>query len=669
MKADKISKLIKKDGYQWKFCSMGGIVRVNIQSGEDIAHLGELDQKLWTVLSCPIDSLEFDMDTLKMIDTDNDGYIKVPEVVSAAKVITDVFTNKDKVLEGCSEINLDDVNKGTEDGAKFASIAERILKVTGKSGNTISAADIAEVIASENHYNACVSYEKWVAAGEADAAIKPYGADTAAALGAVEGLSAKIADYFMRCKLINFNADCAASVDVSAEAVALISGENLSENIDKIAKYPLSHPSADGVLLYTAINPALKAQFDNLKALVLDKDYPGATGITEAQWNSITAKFGAYKAWIGSKAGAEVEGDGIEAVKIFISENARRFECELPAAAEIDYVNKVLHLSRDFYQLLRNYVVLSDFYANKQECKAIFNVGKLYIDQRCCSLCLKVKDMGGHADMANLSGMFLIYCQCVAPGKAPMNIVAVLTEGSVTDIRVGKNAVFYDNAGLDWRATVTKVVDNPISIKQAFWSPYRKLGNFITDKISKNAAEKESKSIANLQETADKPAAGAVDLKTKFDIAKFAGIFAAIGMAVGYIGQFIGQVVGGVKATPAWQTLLIIFGIMLVISGPSCFLAWLKLRKRNLGPVLNANGWAINAAVLVNNLFGKTLTSSAKYPIVKVKDPFAKKGTPAWVKILVVAVLVLAGLYLFGKFEKCGLKSPISYFTEQTITK
>lgn len=63
--------------YDWQYCSLGGAIRVKIASGEDIAHLGELDQKLWTVLSCPVDGLEFDRQTLDLIDTEHDGKIMV----------------------------------------------------------------------------------------------------------------------------------------------------------------------------------------------------------------------------------------------------------------------------------------------------------------------------------------------------------------------------------------------------------------------------------------------------------------------------------------------------------------------------------------------------------------------------------------------------------------
>ena len=56
------------DKYNWTFTSVGGTVRVKITSGADIAHLGELDRKLWTVLSCPAKNLEFDQKTLELID-------------------------------------------------------------------------------------------------------------------------------------------------------------------------------------------------------------------------------------------------------------------------------------------------------------------------------------------------------------------------------------------------------------------------------------------------------------------------------------------------------------------------------------------------------------------------------------------------------------------------
>ena len=352
------------------------------------------------------------------------------------------------------------------------------------------------------------------------------------------------------------------------------------------------------------------------------------------------------------------------------------------AAAKAQYkpLEKLLLLCRDYVTLLRNFVSFQDFYAKRgkallgREAKgespwAIFQAGTLIIDQRACNLCLKVSDMAKHNTQATDSGMFLVYCNCKhhATGQT-MQIVAAMTVGDIRNLKVGKNALFYDRQGQDWEAEVVKIIDNPISIGQAFWSPYRKLGEWVSGLITKSAAEKEKKSFADLTTKlqtapATTPAAGQAAQPAPFDIAKFAGIFAAIGMAVGYIGSFLTSLATGVKsiALTAWWALPVaIISLLLVISGPSMILAWMKLRKRNLAPLLNANGWAINADAIVNVLFGNTLTEQAQYPLVKMKDPHSKikKLTAGGKWAIAIAALVLGiaiavlALYCAG-FRMC----------------
>lgn len=117
--------------YNWQYCSLGGAIRVKIASGEDIAHLGELDQKLWTVLSCPVDGLEFDRQTLDLIDTEHDGKIMVNEVVQAAQWLTSVIKDKDLILKGDSVLSLDQINTDNESGKKLYDSARQILKNLG----------------------------------------------------------------------------------------------------------------------------------------------------------------------------------------------------------------------------------------------------------------------------------------------------------------------------------------------------------------------------------------------------------------------------------------------------------------------------------------------------------------------------------------------------------
>ena len=703
-----MAKKNQPKGYEWSYCSFGGVVRVNIRNGEDIAHLGELDKKLWTVLSCPTTGLEFPTETLKMVDTDGDGKIRVDEVVAAADWLCKVLKDKDLLVKGLDTLKLDQINTESEAGAKLYKSALQILSNLKLEKDEISVADssdsvaifaatgangdgvITEVSAEDEHlkevirtivekigsatdrsgaqgvtadhieafYTALADYAEWQKAGTAD--IFPFGDNTQAALDSANALKEKVADYFMRCKLIAFTELAAPAVDVSADRISAISDHNLTAEADEIASYPIARPSKEGIIRFDAVNPAWKARFDALRALVFE----GKESVNEEEWNAMLAKFAPYTAWKDAKKGESVESLGLEAVQALIKADDKAALLELVAADKaleeeansIDEVNKLMHLYRDFYKLLKNYVILSDFYSPDQTQMAVFEAGKLYIDQRCCRLCVRVEDMGKHADMAGLSGMFLLYCACVSKttGKS-MNIVAVMTDGSTRNLRPGTNGVFYDRDGLDYDATIVRVVENPLSIKQAFWAPYVKFWNWVTGLVNKSAAEKDAKAMESLQAGAEAAPADAAAKKAPFDIAKFAGIFAAIGMAVALLGGVLAAIVAGITKLPWWGILLIIVGIMLLISGPSCFIAWGKLRRRNLGPVLNANGWAVNSNVIVNIPFGRTLTSIAKYPKLKLEDPYKPK-TPLWWKILRIVLLLAViafGVLFFTDNLKC----------------
>jgi hypothetical protein len=139
-----------------------------------------------------------------------------------------------------------------------------------------------------------------------------------------------------------------------------------------------------------------------------------------------------------------------------------------------------------------------------------------------------------------------------------------------------------------------------------------------------------------------------------FDIAKFAGIFAAMGLAVGAIGTSLAAVAAGLFALDWWQIPLVLAGVMLLISGPSVFMAYLTLRGRNLGPLLDANGWAVNTRARINVPFGASLTGLAILPAGASRsliDPFAEKKRPwkTWI-VLSMTVIVVAALWYQGVF-------------------
>ena len=537
--------------YNWSFANVGGVTRVRIQSADDIRHLAELDKKMWTVLSCPVNGLEISADSLSLMDTDGDGKLRLKEVVAPAEYLCASLKDPQSLFEQADSLDVEN-------------IADESIKVIGErlmADGIVSLADVGAAIAA-------------VTIEEQPVPAAPLDADV---IAAYKEKQAEYAAYFEQEKL------------------------------------------------------------QKLGLALIAEDAP-KPGMTEKKFLEMGAQIADYEA---AKAAAETaNADALAAAK-----------------AEYEPLRKLLLIHRDFYRLLRNFITLEDFYDNEAGTIASFQAGTLIIDQRACHLCMRVHDPSKHDAQAPLSGMYLLYCNCEnkKTGKTA-HIVAAMTQGEVKNLSIGKNAVFYDNDGLDYDATVTKIIDNPISIRQAFWTPYRKFGNWIQEKINKSAAEKDAKAFDDMTNKGEGLMAnGEGEPKPAFDIAKFAGIFAAIGMAVGMIGTALVALFGGLAQLYWWQLLIVFVCILLVISGPSMIMAYMKLRRRNLAPVLNANGWAVNADAIISVPFGRTLTEQVAFPIIKIKK--GMKGWQKWLLALGIIVIVICILcvilHLYGFCWHC----------------
>ncbi len=726
--------------YKWEFVNIGGSFRVSISSGEDLAHLAELDPKMWTVLSCPTTGLEISDKSLKYMDCDGDGKIRVNDVVEVSQWITGILKDKDLLLKSSDNININSIDSSTEVGQKLYNSAKQILQNLGKEGTVISLADTADITAIfaktrfngdgiitaatadddalkatiaaivatigsatdrsgeqgvgadqvEAFYAALAEYSAWYNAMPQ----MPYADKTDAVIEAYNALDQKVRDFFMRSKLAAFSPNSTAALDIQTSSIEAISAENLAAKSADIAAYPLTHISGKAEIDINApINPAWDKYFQTIKTIAVE----GNT-ITEEAWDAIAAKLAEYTAWKAAKAGTSVESLGIDSIKSFIEQNNKAALLDLVAqdlavkeeSENIEMVDRFLYIFRDFYRLVKNFVTLHDFYDKSKETKAIFQCGKLIIDQRECHFCMRVDDAAKHSASAGASGMYLLYCDCTTkskPGK--MQIVATVTVGDIGELSVGKNGIFYDNSGLEWDAVITKIIDNPINISQSFWSPYRRMATAVENLINKSAADKDAKMMSKMTAELDNVSAKAKTLETPpaagaapatqatpvappFDIAKFAGIFAALGMAVGMIGTALTSIFKGLFALKWWQVIMLFAGIIMVVSGPAMVMAWLKLRRRNIAPLLNANGWAVNAMSKISIPFGETLTDIAKYPKIKLKDPYAKKGLPKWQRwtySIASFLVVMAVLWLLNIFAFIGpkLQSPLPWFNKEEV--
>ena len=705
----------------WSFSTVGGVKRVNIDSGDDLLYLANLDPKLWTALSCPVNDLEIDRKTLEIIDADKDGQIRVPEVIEAVNWINGLLKNPADLLKQDSVFPLSAINDTTPEGKVLLDSARVIIKSTGKENATTltveDTSDTAKIFAEtrfngdgiitedttsdpellklineimlytgsatdrggkqginsellQSFFEQCEKYAAWYA--QKDAApdtIFPLGPDTESAYSNLCTIRSKVDDFYIRCRLAAFDPQSTEILNLQVARVETITAKDLSACMDEIAEYPLAKIEANRSLpLSSGINPAWENAITTFKNLTVSKLFPGKENISEQEWNSIAGTFTAFAKWKSEKEGAAVEALGVERVREILSgdnktqlnsliDQDKALEAE---ANNIILVDKLVRYHRDLFTLLKNFVTFFDFYTPGS--KAIFQAGTLYIDQRSCNLCIKVRDMPKHATLASFSGMYLIYCDCVSRGtNEKMTIAAALTNGDIDNLVVGRNALFYDRKGLDWDATVVKIIENPIGIRQAFFSPYRKVSRFIETQINKFASTEDDKASASLKKGVEAVPLKAADdaakkepAKPPFDIGKFVGIFAAIGLAIGAIGTAIASAMAGFMKLEWWKMPIAFAGLLLLISGPSMIIAYLKLRKRNLAPLLDANGWAINARVIVNIQFGKALTQLAELPKgakINFNDPFTKKKSPLIPALLILSVIAGIALYCLWKYK------------------
>jgi hypothetical protein len=703
------------NNHVWRFFRAGGFDQVRLDRGADLAHLDQLDQKLWVALACPTSGLEFDTKTLALIDTDKDGRVRAPEIIAAVQWACSCLKQPDNLLKGSTSLPLSAINDAMPEGKQLLSSAKQILVNLGKAdapaitiedttdtvkifaqthfnGDGIVPADAADnpaVKAVLNDIMTCLGAESdrsgkpgvsqaqvdqffaeaqafsdWWKKSEADATVLPLGEATAGAAASVKAVKVKVDDYFTRCRLAAFDSRAINALNREEKEYFALSAKDLTVTAAEISSFPLARvePGKALPLLLDAVNPAWAGALATLHAQAVKPLIGDKSALTETDWATLQAKLAAFEDWSAGKAGASVQPLGLKRVREILASKAKdpinalivKDKAEEGNANAIALVDQLVRYHRDLYLLCTNFVNFKDFYDRGEP--AIFQAGRLYLDTRSCELCLRVEDAAKHNTMAGLSRAYLAYCDCVrkATGEK-MTVVAAFTNGDSDNLIVGRNGLFYDRKGQDWDATIVKIVENPISIRQAFWAPYKKLVRFIEDQVAKRAAAADADATKKLAERVQKVEKAAETgkasepPKSKIDT----GVIAALGVAAAGIGGMFGGLIAGFLGLGLWMPIGLL-AIILLISGPSMILAWLKLRQRNLGPLLDANGWAVNAKAKINLPFGGSLTSIAKLPPGSERDltdPFAEKKRPWKLWITLLVIVVLAFLWYRGSLD------------------
>ncbi len=707
--------------HAWQFFRAGGFDQVKLQTGADLMNLDQLDQKLWVALACPTTGIEFDPKTAALIDSDGDGRIRAQELIAALRWAGSMLKNADDLVKGRDGLALGAINDSVPEGRRILGSARVILRQLGKAeadiitvadaaaatqsfANTVfngdgviipeSAEDAAvqqvvrEAIAAvgsvmdrsgkpgidtvklEEFFAELTRFDAWVGASESEAGkVLPIGPATAAAAAAMQAVKAKIDDYFGRCRLAAFEARLSPLLNRTEDEYKGLLTKDLSLSAQEVSGFPVSRiVPGQALSLVSGLNPAHAQAIATFRAATVEPLLGSREVLGEEDWVALQARLAPYAAWMAAKAGSRVEALGIARVREILRGPAKAMitaliarDRELEAEASgVASVEKLVRFHRDLILLANNFVNFRDLYDGGSP--AIFQAGTLYLDQRSCNLCITVVDPAKHAVMASLAGAYLAYVDCArkATGQK-LTVVAIFSQGDDENLMVGRNGVFYDRKGLDYDATITKIVANPISLRQAFWQPYKRFVRWVEEQIAKRAAEADAAASQKLaaaatavvSKGATPAAAPAANAPQKVDV----GTVAALGVAFGAIGGFFTAVATLGKdlwAQGAFAMVGAILGVMALISGPSLVMTYIKLRKRNLGPILDANGWAVNAKARINVPFGTRLTAIAELPPGSTRDlvdPFEETRRPWKFYLALVVVALLGWRWSSGKLD------------------
>jgi len=702
--------------HRWQFLRAGGVDQVVFRNGEDIARIAELDQKLWVALACPTRGIDFDARTLDLIDTDGDGRVRPPEVIAACQWACERLRSADVLLAGGGTLSLHDLDDSRAPGADLAKEGRRILDLLGKKDtHTLTLADISDrgewlaamrfngdgvvtpTTATDDALRATIeeamrthgstpdrhehtpgldraraeafmadaqAIHDWYAQGDAEGLL-PSGARTLSVAEAVRAVTTKVDDFFARCRVAAYDVQAVVALNPSPEAYDALAGHTLDANVQPVAELPLAPVTPHRALPLSgaSLNPAWAEAMATFAREAVAPLLGERDTLEEDAWQSLRRQLAPCDAWIAARPANALAGlprariDALLATRDALLALIAEDEAAEHHNRLLTDLEKLLRLQRDLRVLLHNFVSFKAFYRREG---AIFQAGTLYLDGRSCELTVQVQDTARHATLAGLAKTCLAYCDCTRQGQK-MSIVAAFTAGDVDFLFVGRNGVFYDRQGRDWDATITKLIENPTSVAQAFFAPYKKFVRLIEEQVAKRAAASEAGSQAALQTlagkvaTADHTADASASAKTpakpgailptgsRIDV----GTVAAIGVALGSISAVLVGIFGKFVDLGQWIPVALV-GIVIAISGPSMLIAWLKLRQRSLGPILDASGWAINGRMKVNVRLGGMLSQTARVPPGAKRiapDPYRQRHGLAGalaVTCVVGAVLLLA---------------------------
>lgn len=641
-----------RDGrYPMSFDRFGGTLQLRIRCAADLRALDALEDPFWMATSAPSSQLRCDPALLRALDPEESGRLRSGAVREAARWMLRVLKDTGGVDRKAESLDVEALDGSHEEGRRLRDAARMVLEGLGAPPGRLTVEQVRnrEAILARGERNGdgiipaeCVADADvrglvldmiattgWVpdagglpgvdreilarfrramaaflalpahGAGPAGSPF-PLGARTAEAHALFHGLAPWIDGYFSLAAFEEYTSSPAVPIppeirmDEAARDAYLAKAPLLSPTVP--GRLPLDRPVNPLVL------PAMRRLREEVLPRVLGPSFDGRT-LTLEGWRELKAAFGAYEAWLEANGNSRVESLGgekleryrdrglLEALELMIGRDAELAD----EADSLQKLETLILLQRWILDLCNNFVNFSDLY--RPDRWALFEAGVLVMDGRTFRLNLTVQDPAAHSAYAKRSGIYLVYSRIEAPGREePFSVVTPVTAVGAGRWAVGKRGVFYGLDGRERDARVVLIVENPVSLREAVSAPFRRIASMLSAAVERFGANAEKQIEAGLAQPASLlgqnavkaaagPGAGAGRLR---DMLLSGGVvLAAVGSSFAFVAKTVSEM--------QWDQVLIALAVgAAILLLPGTILGAIRLRVRDMAPLLEASGWAVN---------------------------------------------------------------------------
>ncbi|MBN2643560.1 MAG: hypothetical protein JXR78_18050 [Victivallales bacterium] len=654
--------------------NIGGAYQHVISRASDLRLIEKLDPALWAAVSAPLSSFNCDARFLSCLDADGSGRINISDLMNAWKwqkaSLADI-----SVIDADGGLSAEMIAPASPDGqaliaafeifaapgleavtVELPQVQDKIKELQcGKlSGDGIIVSDavtqpgaqelVADVIRCSggkinskgqtgitlDQFNKFMSdadaYIDWIGKAE-NADFLPRGEKTAETYNKIKVIAAKIEEYFRYCKLIKADANNALRFTSNPEEMPPLDVSSPEAIDEYLAAAPLATPSAtQEINLLKDINPAYAEAAAALAGVAKYKT------LTLEKWEALKAEFAPYEQYLNSIPGSEVEKTGCARIREYLSGEAagqlrELFDADGQLNGKLDKLfklEKLLLFNRDMIRFTNNFVSFRELFTAGTQ--SMIQAGSLIMDGRHFNMVVYVDDQATHKKLVPNSNIYVMYLKISRVGEPkPLNLAAAVTSGSSRNIYVGKRGVFIDHTGRDWEAEITELILEPVSMREAFFLPVKKLGELITSRVNK-FTESSSKSLTtNLdKQITATPAPPASPPASNFSTS---ALLLGGGVGVAALGSSFALIINSLKGVHIVKILISIAVLAFIVSLPLIITAAAKLRKRNLALFLESAGWAINFEMRLTRKMGKLFTRRPRFSgILEDVENSQKKG-------------------------------------------